>query len=189
MNTYYLYKKTHKQTGLKYLGFTKEDPQKYEGSGTYWLLHLDKHGHDIETEILFETIDKNKIKEIGLYYSQLWNIVDSNDWANLKPEGGEGGGVPGKNKGKNRPKEHIEAMKAGWNRIKIEGYSPWNKGLKGLKGPCKKIIMIDPDGIQHEYESMKQGCKENNLIYTKMSAVKNGNASHHHGWTILGTKK
>ena len=189
MNTYYLYKKTHKQTGLKYLGFTKDNPIKYEGSGTYWLLHLDKHGHDVETEVLFETTNKREIKEKGLHYSKLWNIVASNEWANLKPEGGEGGGVPGQNKGKKRPKEHVDAMRAGWDRIKDKGYAPWNKGITGLKGPCKKITLIDPNGNLHEYESMKQGCKENNLIYTTMSAVNNGVASHHRGWKILNPKK
>jgi len=91
-------------------------------------------------------------------------------------------------KGKSRPKEHKDAMRAGWTRIKEEGYSPWNKGMKGLKGPCKPITLIDPTGEAHAYESLKQGCKENNLIYTKMSGVKNGHLSHHKGWTIAKTR-
>jgi len=87
-------------------------------------------------------------------------------------------------KGKSRPQEHRDAMKAGWERIKLEGYQPWNKGIVGLKGPCQPTVLIDPDGIPHHYESMKQGCKENNLIYTKMSGVKNGHLPHYKGWTI-----
>jgi hypothetical protein len=185
MTLYYLYKKTHKITNLKYLGFTKKDPCKYKGSGIRWLAHLKKHGYDIETEILYETTDRNKIQQVGEYYSKLWNVVYDNEWANLKTESGEGGGVPGMNKGKPRPEEHKVAMKAGWKRIKQEGYRPWNKGITGLKGPCQPIILISPNGVPHQYESMKQGCRENNLIYTKMSNVKNGHLLHHRGWTVL----
>ena len=184
MTTYYLYKKTHKVTNIKYLGFTRKNPYKYKGSGTRWLAHLRKHGNNVDTEVLFETFDRSKIQTQGEYYSKLWNVVDSSEWANLKPETSEGGGVPGMHKGKARPVEHITAMKAGWERIKEEGYAPWNKGITGLKGPCKPITLIAPDGTLHYYESMKQGCKENNLIYTKMSGVKNGHLAHHKGWTI-----
>ena len=182
---YYLYKKTHKITNLKYLGFTKKDPYKYKGSGTRWLFHLKKHGYDIETEILHETTNRDKIQQLGEYYSKLWNVVYSAEWANLKPETGEGGGVPGMNKGKPRPEEHKDAMRAGWERIKQDGYQPWSKGITGLKGPCQPITLVDPDGVPHQYESMKQGCRENNLIYTKMSNVKNGHLSHHKGWTVF----
>jgi hypothetical protein len=184
MTTYYLYKKTHKKTNLKYLGFTKNDPTKYKGSGIYWLLHCDRHGDDVETEVLCETDSRAKIKELGIYYSKLWDVVNSPEWANLKPETGEGGGVPGMHKGKSRSQEHIAAMKAGWQRIKDEGYAPWNKGLTGLKGPCQRIVLIDPNGIHHEYESLKEGCRVNNLTYTKMSSVNSGKLARHKGWTI-----
>ncbi len=91
MIIYSLYKKTHNVTGLQYLGFTKRDPHKYSGSGKIWRLHLKKHGDDVTTEILLQTPDKSEIKKTGVYYSELWNIVESNDWANLKPEEGDGG--------------------------------------------------------------------------------------------------
>ena len=90
-------------------------------------------------------------------------------------------------KGIPRPKEHCDAMRAGWERIKREGYTPWNKGVIGLKGPCKITTLISPDGIHYTYESMKQGCQEHNLIYTKMSGVKNGHLAHHKGWTVKTT--
>ena len=189
MTTYYLYKKTHRKTKLQYLGFTKEDPYKYIGSGIRWLAHIKKHGVDIDTTILFETTDKVNIKEKGLYYSNLWNVVESKNWANLKPETGEGGGVPGMHKGKKRPPQHIDAMRSGWDRIKNEGYAPWNKGIIGLKGPCKEITLVSPDGKHYTYESLKQGCREQNLIYTKMSSVNNGHFFDHRGWTILNPKK
>ena len=88
-----LYKKTHRKTGLKYLGYTSQDPFSYTGSGKYWCRHIKVHGHDINTEILLQTDDKTKIKDLGLYYSNLWNIVESKEWANLKNENGTGGAM------------------------------------------------------------------------------------------------
>jgi hypothetical protein len=96
MTIYTLYKKTHNKTGLQYLGYTKsKDPIKYKGSGTRWSNHINLHGYDVTTEILFQTEDKNNIKSLGIYYSNLWNIVESIDWANLKNEEGDGGYIAG----------------------------------------------------------------------------------------------
>ena len=94
----YLYKKTHRKTGLKYLGkTTTANPNEYPGSGKYWTRHIKKHGYDIETEILRECKDETELKEWGLYYSNLWNVVESEEWANLKPEIGDGGSEAGPN--------------------------------------------------------------------------------------------
>lgn len=86
----YLYVKTHKTTGLKYLGKTERNPHKYRGSGVYWKQHLNKHGNNVETVILQECKNNEEIREWGLYYSKLWNVVESEEWANLKPEEGDG---------------------------------------------------------------------------------------------------
>lgn len=93
--TTYLYIKTHKITGLKYLGKTIQDPFKYKGSGTRWCNHLNVHGNEHDTEILMECQTKEEVKQWGLYYSELYNVVESPEWANLKPENGDGGGVKG----------------------------------------------------------------------------------------------
>lgn len=88
----YLYVKTHRTTGLKYLGKTSsKDPHSYPGSGKRWRSHLDKHGYEFDTEILLESDDPVKIKEAGVHYSKVWNIVRDANWANLKPESGDGG--------------------------------------------------------------------------------------------------
>ena len=90
--TIYLYKKTHKDTGLKYLGKTiANDPYSYPGSGVYWTHHLETHGKNVETEILQECQSEEELKYWGQYYSKLWNIVESNEWANLIEEAGPGG--------------------------------------------------------------------------------------------------
>lgn len=122
----YLYIKTHRKTGLKYLGKTSRDPYTYQGSGTRWLNHIKKHGYEVDTEILKECKDNDELSQWGLYYSNLLNVVESNKWANLKPELGEGGSVkgrPGNTKGKKyeeiqdpikaleRKKKHREWMK------------------------------------------------------------------------------
>jgi hypothetical protein len=89
--SYKLYIKTHSVTGLKYLGFTaKEDAHKYTGSGFHWRKHLKVHGKYYTTEILLETDDLQLIREQGTHYSQLWDIVKSDHWANEKPETGPG---------------------------------------------------------------------------------------------------
>lgn len=91
MSIYKLYVKTHNVTGLKYLGkTTAKDPHKYSGSGIYWRQHLEKHGYDYTTEIIKECFSNNEVRIWGSYYSKLWNVVESNKWANLKPETGDG---------------------------------------------------------------------------------------------------
>ena len=86
-----LYKKTHRKTGLKYLGKTIRDPFEYQGSGHRWTRHIAKHGYEVDTEILLETENPEEIKKWGEYYSKLWNVIESKDWANLKAEQGDGG--------------------------------------------------------------------------------------------------
>lgn len=114
--TIYLYVKVHNKTKLKYLGVTaSNDPYSYTGSGVYWKNHLRKHGFDFSTEILRECSTKEEVKEWGIYYSRLWSIVESKEWANLKEEQGDGG---------RQSKEVREKIsKAGKGRV------PWNKGI------------------------------------------------------------
>ncbi len=91
MTIYYLMIKTHSITGLKYLCQTKKtDPFKYLGSGKYWRNHLKKHGKTISTKILKECQTKEEVRELGIYYSDLWNVVESDEWANLMKESGNG---------------------------------------------------------------------------------------------------
>ena len=91
--TIYLYKKTHAITGLQYLGKTSRNPFDYKGSGKYWLNHLKIHGVAHSTEILKECESNDEVKIWGLYYSDLWDIVNSSEWANLVREEGSGGRV------------------------------------------------------------------------------------------------
>jgi hypothetical protein len=89
--------KKHMLVGIKYLCKTvREDHNKYRGSGKYWKNILKKHGEEhVRTKLIFTTHSKSEFRRVGLLLSERWDIVDSNDWANLMPEGGEGGGVKG----------------------------------------------------------------------------------------------
>jgi hypothetical protein len=126
----YLYVKTHNITGLKYLGKTSQNPHEYKGSGKRWKLHLKKHGNNVSTEVLLQTESKIELKETGIYYSLMWNVVESDQWANLKIEEGDGGG-----KCYNHNSNKINASKGGMERArlirdnKIDA-TPWNKGVK-----------------------------------------------------------
>jgi hypothetical protein len=108
---YFLYIKTHKPTGMKYLGQTKRDSFTYPGSGQEWLKHLKEHGKDVYTEILGEFDSIQELEKMGRYYSLLWNIVESSEWANLMIETGHGKGWT---KGKKRSETTKEKMKKSW---------------------------------------------------------------------------
>ena len=93
----YLLIKTHSKTGLKYLCKTsREDYEKYSGSGIYWKDHLRIHGKEHTTELLKECLTNDEVKKWGRYYSDIWNVVNAKDnhgkklWANLVPEEGQG---------------------------------------------------------------------------------------------------
>lgn len=110
---YYLYIKTQSVTGLKYLGYTKRDVNKYFGSGVYWNLHLSKHGYDITTEIIYQSENKEDIKSAGIYYSLFYDVVKSDNWANLIEEKADGSGAFLGFKHKEESKRKISISKKG----------------------------------------------------------------------------
>lgn len=88
--------KTHNKTGLKYLCKTeKTDWESYLGSGKYWRRHLKQHGNDIKTELLFETENKDDFRKFAKQKSIEFDIINSNEWANLVNEEGDGGNTVG----------------------------------------------------------------------------------------------
>lgn len=82
--------KQHCVTNLKYLCVHYHHDiahcHVYKGSGKYWTNHLRKHGNCITTKILFESYSKELTAMMGIYYSKLWNVVNSNEFANLTVE-------------------------------------------------------------------------------------------------------
>lgn len=149
--TIYLYVKTHNVTGLKYLGKTEsKDPHKYPGSGTYWKSHLKKHGKDYRTDIIKECQTKDEFAYWGLFYSNLWNVVESSEWANLKEETGD---AHGKLSSESRKKISDAGL----------GREAWNKGMSGFRS-----------GVEHHFygkirsdkdkENISQGRKTGKYI-------------------------
>ena len=100
--------------GLKYLGKCVDtDPYKYKGSGTLWKRHLKTHNiliSEIKSTILFETDNKDELKKMGLYYSELWDVVKNKEFANLIPEQGDGGNTGGFKKGVIFTEEHKKKL-------------------------------------------------------------------------------
>lgn len=91
----WLYLKQHNKTGLKYFGKTIKDPDTYYGSGLYWARHLEQHGYDISTIWKRLFTNKDELVKFALEFSSKNNIVESLEYANLKPEDGLMGGDTG----------------------------------------------------------------------------------------------
>lgn len=135
---YRLLVKTHCITGLKYLCKTvKDDYISYKGSGKYWRQHLKKHGTEVRTELLYETTVLKDFNKVCIEYSTLYNIVESEEWANLIPENGMDGGdrwrfldeerqdfvrktQRKRYKDTVRPPEHCQAISDGRRNMSIE---------------------------------------------------------------------
>jgi hypothetical protein len=143
---FYLYKKTHNKTGLKYLGYTKKEPNKYLGSGIKWTRHLKKYGEDITTEILEVCETKEEIKTKGRYYSELWNVAESQEWANLKNEEGDGGDMSFSKKWvRNRKSKKLRKVLAEKSRgnTNVRGTKWWYNTVTKEKRRC-----VDCPGIE-----------------------------------------
>lgn len=84
--------KQHNKTGLKYLCYTqKVDHDTYRGSGLKWKRHIQKYGYDVTTSLIFETTCYDTFIEFAKSKSIEYDIVNSNEWANLRLEEGTGG--------------------------------------------------------------------------------------------------
>jgi hypothetical protein len=158
-----LYVKTHRKTGLKYLGkTTSADPCVYKGSGTRWTRHLNKHGDDVDTEII-RWCTPDSIKYWGIYFSNLWNVVEDDNWANLRPEIGDGGFGP-------EPGEKGRATQ----KILRETDSEWVE-------ECSKAISL---GVQRFYEEGGVGSftgKKHDINYYNKLKITHQNNKHQQG--------
>lgn len=127
----YLYVKTHNKTGLKYLGKTSQNPFVYRGSGKYWRNHIKKHGNDVSTSILCVCHTNEEIAQVGSYYSQKWNVKNSEEWANLKNETGDGGAHRW-----DGMEKHLKQIASKGGHAKAQLKLPaWNKGKSNPRSP------------------------------------------------------
>ena len=145
---YTLYLKIHNETGLKYLGYTtKKDAHKYKGSGYYWKRHILKHGYDVTTEILGQYETQSELEQWGLYYTEAFNIVDSEYFANLKEEAGAGG----KYSIQSRKKMSDSAL----NRVKIYG-APRMAWTSEQISESNKLTWQDPEIRKKRIEGIRK---------------------------------
>jgi hypothetical protein len=121
----YLFIKQHTITGKLYFGKTYRtdtNVEKYLGSGTEWLKHLNEFGAEHVITLWYCLFyDKVDLKEFAVSFSIRENIVDSPIWANIVVENGLGGGSL---KGRISP---IRGKPSGRKGIKT-GRAPINKG-------------------------------------------------------------
>jgi hypothetical protein len=139
MNIYqptWLMIKQHNQTGLKYFcKTTRKDPIKYLGSGKYWKRHLAVHGKDVSTIWCHQYDNEELLKEEALAFSASHDIVESPNWANLKPETGvDGGGVIGRIV-RSDTKQKISAARLGTKRNPSTGQKISNILTGRVNGP------------------------------------------------------
>lgn len=141
---YKLMIKRHVETGLKYLCSTKVTGKAfdaYTGSGSFWKKHLKANGRSISTEVIFETEDYD-VFQIECYNKSIeFDVVASNEWANLIPE--SGCGIKGRtstqrhkiseaNRGKLRP-DLAERNRLGMSEETRMKISASKKGVPNLK--------------------------------------------------------
>lgn len=161
--------------GLFYLGKTNKNPFIYNGSGLIWKRHLKKYYYrasDIETLIIFESDDLNEIKIMGEYFSNLFNIVKDNRWANLRPENGDGGDT---SHCLNYKKPPLITGDKHWTKTP-EAKKFLSEKIKGEKNPAKREDVKEKirlkaigrkasEDTKKKFSDMRKG--ENNNFYNK----------------------
>lgn len=136
----FLYVKRHKVTGLLYFGkTTNKDVNRYKGSGTHWVKHINKHGKEyVETVWVEKFYNLDELVEFALFFSEFYDIVKSNEWANCIPENG----LDGYPAGLKRSLEHclnIAKSKLGIKQTPehIKARTDKNTGQKRSEEFCK----------------------------------------------------
>lgn len=128
-----------------YFGKTVQNPEKYKGSGRHWKQHIKKHGVEHVVNLWYCLFyDKDDCVAFALNFSKQHNIVESEEWLNLKLKDGLGGV---------RTYDHIEKQ-----RKSIKATYKRNGGSK-LKG--RNLSQDHTDKIS------KATSKENNPMWQK----------------------
>jgi len=144
----YLYAKQHRVTGLRYFGKTTRDPYVYNGSGKYWTNHCNKHGWDIETTWVHAYEDINLCEKEALFFSKVYDIVESDDWANLKPENGINGGTVKGHKKSDTARLKMSIAKKGKSSGRNTNY---RTGKKHTEETIAKMKLVQLGQKNHGY--------------------------------------
>jgi hypothetical protein len=207
MKTIYLLVKTHSTTGLKYLcQTTRRDYEKYPGSGLYWKKHLVKHGTQHTTQVVRECANREEIIHWGQYYSNLWNVVNSSEWANLRPEEGSGNTserarelwlnpVFRKKKAESfsktsatneyKQQQSISGKKV-WSDLEYRASRPDQSGTNNPNYDSTPYTFIDKHGLEF-LGSKWEFAKEYNLRTKAVRHLVKGDVQTHKGWKLVKT--
>lgn len=184
MSDTYLYVKQHTLTGFMYFGkTTKANPRSYLGSGKYWVNHIKKHGKEhVTTKWVSEPfMDKEELVEFALAFSELFDIVESTNWANLKEENGLDGNPPGtKFSEEHKTKLSIAAKKRGGNYVRPVGTKLSDEHVKKISESLtgrtrsneerrkisegKKGVKFSEEHKRKLSEAAKRRCERNKLF-------------------------
>jgi len=158
--------------GIKYFGkTTRQDAVKYPGSGKIWKDRIKKYGRKaIKTPWVSEWFYcPHQIQEFALKFSELNQIVESEEWANYKPENGLDGGCSSRSeesiekerltKSKN-PYRHSEEIKENMRVLKSEEIKKNMKKAQILRRKTSEKDIWITDGI-------------NNLLVPKSNKIPN----------------
>lgn len=149
-------------SGLKYLCKTTTEarlnPYVYRGSGKYWLKHIRKNKSWIITCVIGTYDTSQQLAKAGEYYSSLYNVAESKDWANLIPETGNGGWINDQT-GRRWKVKDTSNMRGG---VHLKGVS--NTSVKGIRNHQFKGQIITPWGTFYSY---KDALYEAKMLKTK----------------------
>jgi hypothetical protein len=154
----YLLIKEHKNTGLKYLckhvASSFSECEKYKGSGVYWKKHLAKHGNDVSTTCLFVTENKQEFKKIATKYSKEYDVVNSNQWANLCNEEGQGGNTIVDKKAHGKLMQQIHEKKEVKEKV-IKNLSGMRSWVQPLAAKAAKEKLTGVSKTEQHKENMR----------------------------------
>jgi len=152
-------------TGLLYLCKTSsqiKDPYLYNGSGVRWIKHIKKHNSHIITCIIGEYPTRQELREAGLYYSNLFEVVKSPNWANLTEEKGDGGLIGNGQLGKRWKIKDTSNMHS--TKTKTEKWAEGKKKIAGKNNYQFKGLIKTPWGIfESIVDAVSVGQKQRDL--------------------------
>jgi hypothetical protein len=161
----YLYIKQHSITKKLYFGKTTRDEKgllEYKGSGSYWDKHIVKHGKRyVETIWYCLFNDKEDCENFAKVCSKLWNIVQSDDWANLTIEDGFAGIPKGTKIGPPSAESRLK------NSLSHKGRPAHNKGkTQSAETSAKKSA-----ALKGKNKGKKYGPQSPTLIAKRVNAM------------------
>lgn len=180
----YLYIKEHSVTGMKYLGKTQNNPNTYLGSGTYWRRHIKKHGAKYVNTIWFQLFtDQETLTTTAIRMSKEFNVVKSEEWANLVEENGLDGSPKGAEHLINRIGSDNPMFGRIGNKHPMFGlyginHPSFGKRMIGKQNPKSKAVIIF--GIR--YESSRLASKAIGIHHTTIGYRCRSNSSQFGDW-------